>query len=177
MEQQERALLLRNVPMFKTLSDSVFTTLSNTVKLKIVNEGDIIIREGEEATRFWIVNEGECILQKRQAATSRQIYIGTVKKFEYFGEYPLVSENCTELAMLQYPYTAKAKSSSCSLLSFPLFNAMLFKARLNLAQWSKIACTPGALELQVQYNRDEREWRDFRNRIISGLVQSGKHYK
>ena len=56
-----RIRILQSVPILSKLSENKLIKLASVMRVQAFDDGQYIIREGEEGTRFYIINEGEVI--------------------------------------------------------------------------------------------------------------------
>jgi cAMP-dependent protein kinase regulator len=77
------------VPVFTSLNDYERLTIADALKAEQFEDGDTIIREGEEGGVFYIVEEGEvkCTKEGVSGEVSRRLVGG-----DYFGERALITD-------------------------------------------------------------------------------------
>ena len=64
-----RIRILQSVPILSKLSENKLIKLASVMRVQAFDDGQYIIREGEEGTRFYIINEGEVICTRSTTTT------------------------------------------------------------------------------------------------------------
>jgi len=84
---------LEKVPLLKDLSSYQRATIADALEPANFQEGDVIIKQGEEGDIFYIVEEGECIITQTRnlnGQDSKPIEMMRIGPGDYFGEVALL---------------------------------------------------------------------------------------
>jgi len=79
----EELKFIKKVPLFATLSKSKIELLNNCIILQTYENGDFIITQGEEDSKFFIIKSGKVDI------TVNNVYVRTLNETESFGERAL----------------------------------------------------------------------------------------
>ncbi len=84
-------LLLRNVPLFATLSDSQVEVLTQVIQRRSFRRGASIIRSGESASSLHVIVSGmvQVVVSDRHGA---EVILDILKPGDYFGEMGLIDD-------------------------------------------------------------------------------------
>jgi CRP-like cAMP-binding protein len=86
---------LTRVPAFSSLSPEGMETIINAMEYKRYVDGDIVVREGDAADRFFVIVTGACIVSLRRpgramrsvsGAEHDELRVATLKALDFFGE-------------------------------------------------------------------------------------------
>ena len=81
------AARVREIPMFRHLSQSELERIAGWLQAYSVPEGDLLVREGASAQEFFLIEDGEAaVLQDGER-------IGVLGPGDFFGEIGLVETN------------------------------------------------------------------------------------
>ena len=65
---------LRSIGLFGALSDEVLVHLSNTLSVQAPESGEVVFREGDDATAMYVVLRGEMeVLKKSKRSTEARV--------------------------------------------------------------------------------------------------------
>jgi len=80
---------LRNIGLFGALSDEVLAHLTSTLSLQSPGSGDIVFREGDDASAMYVVLSGEMeVLKKSKRSTESRVAL--LGPGDWFGEMSIV---------------------------------------------------------------------------------------
>ena len=84
--------LLRNIPLFKSLSDNVLVNIQNAPENGIEEYGqrEMIIRESEVGDCMYIILDGYLEVTIRSGSSDREVGIATLRPVDFFGEQSLL---------------------------------------------------------------------------------------
>ncbi len=85
--------LLKNIPLFKSFSDSDLLNIINATENGIEEYGSraIIVRESEIGNALYVITEGTVEVTIRSGSSDRQIAIATLKPGDFFGEQSILA--------------------------------------------------------------------------------------
>ncbi|HEY6006185.1 MAG TPA: cyclic nucleotide-binding domain-containing protein, partial [Anaeromyxobacter sp.] len=81
---------LPRFPIFSDLSRDAFVALTSAMALRRVNEGDVVLREGESGTSFYVVATGKLAVSKRDDR-GEAVVLARLGEGDFFGEMALLS--------------------------------------------------------------------------------------
>jgi CRP-like cAMP-binding protein len=84
------ASALPRVPIFSDLSRDAFVALTGATALRRVNEGELVIEEGDGGTSFYVVATGRLAVSKRDDRGDR-VVLARLGDGDFFGEMALLS--------------------------------------------------------------------------------------
>src|SRR5262249_43822129 len=87
--QSNKIDILKNVPLFFTLSSQELSQVSNLMELFHVDKGQRIITEGVEATAFFVMVEGLVKVTLKEG--DGEVELADLGPGDYFGEMSLIS--------------------------------------------------------------------------------------
>ncbi|CAM9441201.1 unnamed protein product [Chrysoparadoxa australica] len=90
LQNNMRLRILRSVPLLSKLTDLELCRVADALCVQSFEDGDYIIRQGEEGSRFYIINEGEVVATGNVPGTTEEKSIMTLSKGEFFGERALL---------------------------------------------------------------------------------------
>lgn len=79
---------LRSVPILNSLTDQERAKLADVLQAREFNEGDTVVREGEDGREFYIIEEGSAVVYKRAQGDDGEVkeeVVSNLKKGDYFG--------------------------------------------------------------------------------------------
>ncbi|HEY3254718.1 MAG TPA: cyclic nucleotide-binding domain-containing protein, partial [Polyangiaceae bacterium] len=80
---------LRAIGLFGALSDEVLTHLSATLTVQTPESGEVVFREGDDASAMYVVLRGEMeVLKKSKRATEARVAL--LGPSDWFGEMSIV---------------------------------------------------------------------------------------
>jgi CRP-like cAMP-binding protein len=79
--------ILREVGLFKSLSDREIQRLAEAWRERIFSAGDVILAEGEGGVGFFVIGEGTVTYSVNGA------HVGSAGPGDYFGEIALISDS------------------------------------------------------------------------------------
>lgn len=85
-----RIRILQSVPLLAKLSDAKLIKLASVMRVQAFVDGQYIIRQGEEGSRFYIINEGEVQCTKTTADNKEEELMRLYPQ-EFFGERALIT--------------------------------------------------------------------------------------
>ena len=85
LAERMRIRVLQSVPLLSKLKESILLKLGNRMRVQAFGDGEFIIRQGEEGTRFYIINEGEVRCTRTIEATGEEQELVRLHPQEYFG--------------------------------------------------------------------------------------------
>eukprot|EP00903_Cladosiphon_okamuranus_P007650 g7418.t1 len=90
LQQNMRLRILKGVPLLSKLTNDELCRVAGALCVQSFDDGDYIIRQGEEGTRFFIINEGEVRCTCNVPGTGEEREIMRLGKSEFFGERALL---------------------------------------------------------------------------------------
>lgn len=81
---------LPRVPIFSDLSRDAFVALTSAMLLTRVNEGEVVIREGDAGTSFYVIATGKLAVSKRDER-GEAVVLARLGEGDFFGEMALLS--------------------------------------------------------------------------------------
>lgn len=81
---------LPRVPIFSDLTREAFVALARAMVLQRVNEGEAVIREGDDGTSFYVVATGRLAVSKRDDR-GEAVVLARLGEGDFFGEMALLS--------------------------------------------------------------------------------------
>ncbi|XP_025945459.1 cGMP-dependent protein kinase 2 isoform X4 [Apteryx rowi] len=91
--QEQYRSFLRSVSLLKSLPEDKLTKIMDCLEVEYYDEGDYVIREGEEGSTFFIIAKGKVKVTQSTAGHSQPQLIKTLHKGDYFGEKALISDD------------------------------------------------------------------------------------
>eukprot|EP00946_MAST-07B_sp_MAST-7B-sp1_P004811 g4811.t1 len=91
---------LTRVPAFQSLSPVGLDTIVNAMEYKRYVQGDVIVRQGDTASRFFVIVSGTCYVSIRRPGNAmksigdsvpKELRVATLKTLDFFGETALES--------------------------------------------------------------------------------------
>lgn len=81
--------ILKKIPLFSSLSDEILKSLSTTVRLQNIKQGQVVFRKGDEGTALYILKSGaiKVVIPSRLGA---EIIVSIFKEGDFFGEMSLL---------------------------------------------------------------------------------------
>lgn len=80
---------LPEIPLFSELDREIFIELMNKMKLRKFKQGNLLIKEGDDATAFYIISEGE-VRVKKELEDGNEIELAILKNGDFFGEMAIL---------------------------------------------------------------------------------------
>ncbi|RYG66653.1 cyclic nucleotide-binding domain-containing protein, partial [archaeon] len=90
LAKRMRIRILQSVPLLAKLPEPKLIKLSSVMRVQSFADGQYIIRQGEEGSRFYIINEGE-VRCTRQVSPGKEEELIRLTAQEFFGERALVT--------------------------------------------------------------------------------------
>ncbi|XP_062376284.1 cGMP-dependent protein kinase 2 [Sardina pilchardus] len=119
-QNEEYFSFLRSVSLLKDLPEEKLARIVDCLEVDYFDEGDYIIREGEEGSTFFIIAEGGvCVTQTMEGCPDPQ-QIKTLGVGDYFGEKALISEDVRSANII-----ATENNTQCLVLDRDNFNQMV----------------------------------------------------
>ncbi|XP_041922412.1 LOW QUALITY PROTEIN: cGMP-dependent protein kinase 2 [Alosa sapidissima] len=117
---EEYFSFLRSVSLLKDLPEEKLARIVDCLEVDYFDEGDYIIREGEEGSTFFIIAQGGvCVTQTMEGCPDPQ-QIKTLGVGDYFGEKALISEDVRSANII-----ATENNTQCLVLDRDNFNQMV----------------------------------------------------
>mmetsp|Transcript_1326 Transcript_1326/g.1689 ORF Transcript_1326/g.1689 Transcript_1326/m.1689 type:complete len:583 (+) Transcript_1326:87-1835(+) len=83
--------ILQSVPLLSHLTAPQLDRCVDAMRVEIFQDGEYIVRQGEEGSKFYIINSGEVLVQATTKKGERKEF-GRMGKQEYFGEQSLLKK-------------------------------------------------------------------------------------
>jgi CRP/FNR family cyclic AMP-dependent transcriptional regulator len=80
---------LAKVPLFSRLKRDALDTLARSAKVHRFDEGELIVKEGDDAVAFYALCDGEAEVVKHLGQEGERV-LGRLNKGEFFGEMALI---------------------------------------------------------------------------------------
>lgn len=90
LQNNMRLRILKGVPLLSKLTKDELCRVADALCVQSFEDGDYIIRQGEEGTRFFIINEGEVRCSCNMPGTDEELEIMRLGKSDFFGERALL---------------------------------------------------------------------------------------
>ncbi|XP_069598924.1 cGMP-dependent protein kinase 2 [Ranitomeya imitator] len=90
---EEYQNFLRSVFLLKKLPEDKLVKIADCLELERYENGEYIIREGEEGSTFFIIAKGQVKVTQSTEGFNEPQLIKTLQKGEYFGEKALISDD------------------------------------------------------------------------------------
>lgn len=110
--------LLENMPMFKSLNSYERMNVADALFSRSFQEGEAIIRQGDEANCMYFVESGHVRIVREQDGQSKEIKL--CSKGDYFGELALLTKK--QRAASAY---ATGPDTKCAILDVDAFERLL----------------------------------------------------
>merc|ERR1719362_694103 len=91
--RNEREELLRTVEMFETLSQEHISQIADALTKKTFNQGDHIVKQGDEGSEFYVVLSGQCRATIQTGSNTQTADVQEHRTYErggLFGERALI---------------------------------------------------------------------------------------
>ncbi|GMI03342.1 hypothetical protein TrLO_g13979 [Triparma laevis f. longispina] len=85
------ARVLKSVPLLSGLSEEALYSLTNIFKHEKYEQGDFVIREGEEGDHFYVVHDGAVQVTQYSSSLKAEVELGKLESGHYFGEIALLT--------------------------------------------------------------------------------------
>jgi cAMP-dependent protein kinase regulator len=110
--------LLENMPIFKTLSPYQKMSVADALFSKKFNDGEEIIKQGDEAKCMYFVENGNVKIVRSQDGESKELKV--CNKGDYFGELALLTKKPRAATVL-----ASGEDVKCAILDIEAFERLL----------------------------------------------------
>lgn len=90
LAKRMRIRILQSVPLLARLTEAKLIKLAGVMRVQSFNDGQYIIRQGEEGSRFYIINEGE-VRCTRNVSQKQEEELIRLSPMEFFGERALIT--------------------------------------------------------------------------------------
>lgn len=124
-----RTRILQSVPLLSKLSDAKLTKLSAVMRVQTFGDGQFIVRQGEEGSRFYIINDGEVRCLRSSSNSSKPSEeVARLYPQDFFGEVALMKNE---------PHQVSAVACGvveCLVLERSSFQALLSEVQENLIE-------------------------------------------
>jgi len=81
---------LAKVSILESLDYYERLTVADALTPAQFQDGDIIVKQGEQGDDFFVIEEGTAIVLQRRSADEPQVEVGRLGKSDYFGEIALL---------------------------------------------------------------------------------------
>jgi len=116
MKRKEYESFIEKVEIFKYLEYYEKMSLSDAFITRKFRQGDLIIRQGDEADGMYFVQEGVCRILKMDEDTGKEQELSRVEKGGYFGELALITHKARAASV--YAATPEVKLAFLDVLAF-----------------------------------------------------------
>lgn len=90
LKREQYMGFLKKVPLLEQLSEMELSTLADSLAEEKYNDGDTVMRQGDDGDFFYVVKEGVAVCSQKDAAGQSKI-VATLKDGDYFGEIALLT--------------------------------------------------------------------------------------
>ena len=90
--QEKYSEFLASVPLLKSLTREEISKICDVLEVRMFNDGEYIIRQGDDGRDFFVIFEGECNVRKSMAPGQPEINIIDLKVGNFFGELALLKD-------------------------------------------------------------------------------------
>ncbi|EQC41349.1 hypothetical protein SDRG_01323 [Saprolegnia diclina VS20] len=82
---------IEKVPLLESLSEYERLTVADALRVATFNDGEVIIRQGDDGNLFYIISEGTAVCTKQVSPSDPVQEIGLLSTGAYFGEIALLT--------------------------------------------------------------------------------------
>ncbi|OQR89287.1 cAMP-dependent protein kinase regulatory subunit [Thraustotheca clavata] len=82
---------IEKVPLLESLSEYERLTVADALRVATFNDGEVIIRQGDDGNLFYIISEGTAVCTKQVSPSDPIQEIGVLSTGAYFGEIALLT--------------------------------------------------------------------------------------
>jgi len=82
---------LAKLPFFNSISHSLLEEIATRFTTEVCEQGEFVVREGEEGSKFYIIVRGRFAVCK-QASNGEEVELAVLQDGDYFGEIALLKE-------------------------------------------------------------------------------------
>ncbi|XP_038615576.1 cGMP-dependent protein kinase 2 [Tachyglossus aculeatus] len=108
---------LRSVSLLKNLPEDKLTKIIDCLEVEFYDQGDFIIREGEEGNTFFILAKGKVKVTQSTEDHDQPQVIKVLQKGDYFGEKALISDDVRSANII-----AEENGVACLVIDRETFN-------------------------------------------------------
>jgi CRP/FNR family cyclic AMP-dependent transcriptional regulator len=112
---------LARAPLFSDLKGDVLDTLARSGRVRRFASGELLVKEGEDATTFYVLCDGQAEVVKRLGQEGEQV-VGHLSEGDFFGEMALLDGfprsasvravgDCECLLLVRWDFLALARTS------------------------------------------------------------------
>lgn len=124
-----RMRILQSVPLLSKLSEAKLTKLSAVMRVQTFGDGQCIIKQGEQGSRFYIINEGEVrCMRASDKGTKPTEETARLYPQDFFGEVALMTNEPHQVSALACGVV------ECLVLERSSFQALLSEVQENLIE-------------------------------------------
>jgi cGMP-dependent protein kinase len=103
-----RIRILRSVPLLSRLTDEQLDRIAQAMRVQTFTDGEYIIREGQQGTRFYIINEGLVRCTQVDPATGQHKELVQLRPQQFFGERALIKQEPRKANVIAVPFILRA---------------------------------------------------------------------
>ena len=82
--------MLDVIPLFRSLSESQLTSIGAHAAWRVIEKGEVIVRQGELADSFFVIASGKVKVYMTEG--DREVILKTLAAGDYFGELPMFDQ-------------------------------------------------------------------------------------
>ena len=82
--------MLDVIPLFRSLSESQLTSIGAHAAWRVIEKGEVIVRQGELADSFFVIASGKVKVYMTEG--DREVILKTLGAGDYFGELPMFDQ-------------------------------------------------------------------------------------
>jgi cAMP-dependent protein kinase regulator len=91
-KQEKYSEFLSSVPLLESLTREEISKICDVLEVKMFNDGEYIIRQGEEGQDFFVISEGQGTVRKSMAPGQPEVSIVDLSEGNFFGELALLKD-------------------------------------------------------------------------------------
>lgn len=174
--KNEKIALLRNIPLFGKLSDSMFSQVADLLRVATFHPGDKVIKQGEVGDCFYIIQSGTAAVTQNILGGS-MVELVRLSPGKFFGELALISNEPRKATV-----TASEKLV-CYTLDSATFNSVLGNLKdaevesVGISILKKVKLLSGLSEKQLMVISKHLEKREyFDDEIIISQGEEGDRF-
>ena len=80
--------MLNTIPLFQSLSESQLASVGAHATWRVVEKGDIVVRQGDVADSFFVIASGKVKVYMTEG--NREVILKTLSAGDFFGELPML---------------------------------------------------------------------------------------
>ena len=91
-KQEKYSEFLSSVPLLESLTREEISKICDVLEVKMYNDGEYIIRQGDDGQDFFVISEGQGTVRKSMAPGQPEVNIIDLSEGNFFGELALLKD-------------------------------------------------------------------------------------